>query len=214
MDYNTDRTHLIIPEYGRNVQKMVSYCLSLEDREERNKNALAVIEVMGNLNPHLRDIPDFKHKLWDQLFIMSEFKIDVDSPYPIPSKETFTKRPDVLEYPEKSWKYKFYGLNLKKMIIEAVKKDEGEMKDALVLALANHMKKSFLRWNRDVVYDKVIFDHLYELSDSKLDLRNKGIELIESSKIIIKRPPSSDKKSNNGQSNYSKSNHSQHRKKY
>lgn len=187
MEYNTDRTDLIIPEYGRNVQKMVEHCLSLENRDERNKTALAIIEVMGNLNPHLRDVPDFKHKLWDQLFIMSDFKLDVDSPYEIPSKETFIKPPDMLDYPEKSKKYRFYGINLKMMIAETIKREDSEEKDALVLVLANHMKKSYLNWNRDVVDDKTIFEHLFELSDSKIDIRNKDIVLSASNEFIKKR---------------------------
>jgi hypothetical protein len=177
MEYNTDRDKLIIPEYGRNIQKMIQYCNSIEERDERNRIAKAIIEVMGNLNPHLRDVPDFKHKLWDQLFIMSDFKLDVDSPYEIPSQETFEARPDRIPYPEKSKKYRFYGINLKNMIAETIKKEDGEEKDALILVLANHMKKSYLVWNRDVVDDETIFEHLYELSGQKFDLRNKNISL-------------------------------------
>jgi len=189
MEYNTDRSTLIIPEYGRHVQKMVNHCLSIEDRDERDKTAKAIIEVMGNLNPHLRDVPDFKHKLWDQLFIMAEFKLDVNSPYEIPEKEFFTKPPERIAYPDKSRKYRFYGINLKMMITEASNREDNEEKEALVLVLANHMKKSFLNWNRDIVDDKTIFEHLFELSDSKIDLRNKDIVLISSSILITKKKP-------------------------
>ena len=187
MEYNTDRPRLIIPEYGRNVQKMIDYCLSLEDREIRNEQAQSIIEVMGNLNPHLRDVPDFKHKLWDQLFIMSDFKLDVDSPYPIPSEESFTERPEMLVYPEKSKKYRFYGNNLKLMIAEAIKREDNEEKEALIKVLANHMKKSYLNWNRDVVEDKTIFNHLFELSNEKIDLRNSDVRLSLSSDLLRKR---------------------------
>ena len=200
MEYNTDRSRLIIPEYGRNVQKMIDYCMSIEDRDVRNEQAQSIIEVMGNLNPHLRDVPDFKHKLWDQMFIMSDFKLDVDSPYPIPSKETFMERPETIPYPHKSKKYRFYGNNLKLMIDEAIKREDNEEKEALIKVLANHMKKSFLNWNRDVVDDKTIFNHLYELSNEKIDLRDKGIKLSLSSDLIRKKP-------SNYNDNKSKSNH-------
>jgi len=200
MEYNTDRSRLIIPEYGRNVQKMIDYCMSIEDRDVRNEQAQSIIEVMGNLNPHLRDVPDFKHKLWDQMFIMSNFKLDVDSPYPIPSKETFMERPEMIAYPHKSKKYRFYGNNLKLMIDEAIKREDNEEKEALIKVLANHMKKSYLNWNRDVVDDKTIFNHLFELSEGKIDLREKGVKLALSSDLIRKKP-------SNHSDNKSKSNH-------
>lgn len=204
MDYNTIREKLIIPEYGRNVQKMVNYCVSIEDRDERNDTALAIIEVMGNLNPHLRDVPDFKHKLWDQLFIMSKFKIDVDSPYPIPSEEFFTEKPEMLVYPEKSRKYRFYGLNLKKMIAVAISREDFEEKELLIMALANHMKKSFLNWNKDTVDDETILKHLYELSDGNIDLRNQQISL--RSEFNNKKNYSNDSKTR--QTNYKTNNYS------
>ena len=214
MEYNTDRSRLIIPEYGRNVQKMINYCMSIEDRDARNDSAKSIIEVMGNLNPHLRDVPDFKHKLWDQLFIMSDFKLDVDSPYPIPSEETFSERPEMIPYPEKSRKYRFYGINLKLMILEAVEREDNSEREALILVLANHMKKSYLNWNRDVVDDKTIFNHLFELSNEKIDLRDKGINLSLSSDLLRKRPSSYD---NKPKSNYSQnkghSNQNQYKKK-
>ncbi len=211
MEYNTDRSRLIIPEYGRNVQKMIDYCLSIEDIVIRNEQAQSIIEVMGNLNPHLRDVPDFKHKLWDQMFIMSDFKLDVDSPYPIPSKETFMERPEMIPYPEKSRKYRFYGNNLKLMINEAIKREDNDEKEALIKVLANHMKKSFLNWNKDVVDDRTIFNHLFELSHEKIDLRDKGIKLSFSSDLLRKKPSDfSDNKpkSNHGSQNRGQSNSS------
>ena len=93
IEYNTERPKLIIPEYGRHMQKMVDQAIAIEDREERNKVAKSIISVMGNLNPHLRDVPDFQHKLWDQLFIISDFKLDVDSPYEKPSREELQEHP-------------------------------------------------------------------------------------------------------------------------
>ena len=127
MEYNVDREPLIIPEYGRHIQKMVNYCVEIENTEERNRCANAIISVMGDMNPHLRDVPDFQHKLWDQLFIMSDFKLVVDSPYPIPTREVINLKPERLAYPQKNPKYRFYGNNIKYMIEVANKYEEGEM---------------------------------------------------------------------------------------
>ena len=132
LEYNSEREHLIIPEYGRHIQKMVNYATTRETKEERNKLAKAIISVMGNLQPHLRDVPDFQHKLWDQLFIMSDFKLDADSPFEKPSKEVLNTRPDPLNYPQNHPKYRFYGNNIKIMIDVANTWEEGEMKEALV----------------------------------------------------------------------------------
>ena len=184
LQYNTLREDLIIPEYGRHIQKMINHASSRETKEERNKLANSIISVMGNLQPHFRDVPDFKHKLWDQLFIMSDFKLDADSPFEKPSKEVLEAKPDPLSYPQNFPKYRFYGNNIKIMIDEAVKWDSGEMKEALIFTIANHMKKCFLNWNKDSVEDQVIFDHLFELSNSKIDIRNSKEELLDSSLLL------------------------------
>jgi len=184
LQYNTKRSRLRIPEYGRHIQKMVDQAVQLNNRDERNKMAQAIIGVMGNLNPHLRDVPDFQHKLWDQLFIMSEFELDVDSPYPIPLKEVLSARPEPLSYPQNFPKYRFYGNNIKTMIEAALKFEDGQEKEALFFVIANHMKKCFLNWNKDTVEDKVIFDHLFELSDGKIDLRNADETLSNSDDLI------------------------------
>ena len=172
IEYNSEREKLIIPEYGRHIQKMVDFAISRESKEERNKVANSIIAVMGNLNQHLRDVPDFQHKLWDQLFIISDFKLDVDSPYPIPKKEELQERPESLNYHQNFPKYRFYGNNIKRMIDVANSWEEGDKKEALVITIANHMKKCFLNWNKDTVEDDVIFNHLYELSDGKLNLKD------------------------------------------
>jgi len=184
LEYNTDRPHLIIPEYGRHIQKMVDYAVSLEDKEARNKAAQSIIAVMGNLNPHLRDVPDFQHMLWDQLFIISDFKLDVDSPYPLPDKEELNQHPEPLQYPQNHPKYRFYGNNIKRMIDVANKWEDGPKKDGLVLTIANHMKKSFLNWNKDTVEDEVIFDHLFELSGGKINLRQSDEDLSHASDLL------------------------------
>ena len=184
LEYNAERSHLIIPEYGRHLQKLIDQATVIEDAEERNKAAKYIIQVMGTLNPHLRDVPDFQHKLWDQLFIMSDFKLDVVSPYPIPSREVLQLKPDVLHYPQNFPKYRYYGNNIKYMIDVANKWEEGEMKSALVKVIANHMKKSYLSWNKDTVKDDVIFEHLYELSDGKLNLLQSTEELLNTTDLL------------------------------
>ena len=194
LEYNTVREDLIIPEYGRHIQKMINYASTRETKEERNKLANAIISVMGNLQPHLRDVADFQHKLWDQLFIMSDFKLDADSPFEKPSKEILNAKPEPLSYPQNFPKYRFYGNNIKIMIDEAVKWDSGEMKEALVLTIANHMKKCFLNWNKDSVKDQVIFDHLYELSDTKIDIRDSKEELLDSALLLRSKKKFSNKK--------------------
>ncbi|MES2812073.1 MAG: DUF4290 domain-containing protein [Bacteroidota bacterium] len=177
LEYNSERKPLIIPEYGRHIHKLIDQAIATENREDRNKLAKYIISVMGTMNPHLRDVPDFQHKLWDQIFIMSDFKLDVDSPYPIPSKEVLKMKPDPLNYPQNFPKYRFYGNNITYMIDVANKWDEGEMKSALVKVIANHMKKCYLSWNKDTVTDVVIFEHLYELSEGKLNLTGSTEEL-------------------------------------
>lgn len=171
MEYNTQQPHLIISEYGRNIQKMIDYASSVKNREERNRAAQAIIQIMGQLNPHLRDITDFKHKLWDHLFIISDFKLDVDSPFPVPSRETFNTKPEKVNYPHRDIRYKHYGLTVERLIEKACDMKEGEMKNFLVELLANLMKRHYLNWNRDSVNDEVIFDHLKELSGGRLKLK-------------------------------------------
>jgi hypothetical protein len=184
LEYNTEREHLIIPEYGRHMQKMVNYAKSRETREERNKYARAVIAVMGNLQPHLRDVPDFQHKLWDQLYIMSDFNLDADFPFEKPKREVLEARPEPLKYPQSYPKYRFYGNNIKTMIDVANTWEEGEMKEALVFTIANHMKKCFLNWNKDTVEDSVIYNHLYELSDGKINLKGSKEDLSDSNSLM------------------------------
>lgn len=184
LEYNSQRSHLIIPEYGRHLQKLIDQATAIEDREERNKAAKYIISVMGSLNPHLRDVLDFQHKLWDQLFIMSDFRLDVDSPYQIPSKDILTQKPDRLNYPQNFPKYRFYGNNIKYMIDVANSWEESDLKNALVLVIANHMKKSYLSWNKDSVTDEIIFQHLLELSGGKLNLSKSNEELSNTHDLI------------------------------
>ena len=193
LEYNTERSKLIIPEYGRHFQKMVDHAVSIKDDAERNRIAQAIISVMGNLQPHLRDVPDFQHKLWDQLFIMSDFKLDVESPFPIRTKEMLLQKPDPLEYPQNHPKYRFYGNNIKRMIDVAIKWEKGDMRDGLEYAIANHMKKCYLNWNKDTVDDDAIFKHLYELSKGEIDLASDGENLTDSGQFLKNRPSKSNR---------------------
>jgi len=214
LEYNTEREHLIIPEYGRHMQKMINHAKTRETKEERNKLVKAIISVMGNMQPHLRDVPDFQHKLWDQLFIMADFDIDVDSPYEKPSREELYARPDVLEYPQNFPKYRFYGNNIKTMIDVANTWEEGELKEALLYTIANHMKKCFLNWNKDTVQDDVIFNHLFELSDGKIDLRESTEDLSDSSSLMRSKKKYTST-SNSKKSNHKKGSHqNRNRKRY
>ncbi len=187
MDYNTSLPHMIIPEYGRNIQKMIDFAISVEDREERNRVAQAIINVMGQLNPHLRDVTDFKHKLWDHIFIISDFKLDVDSPYPKPTRETFQTKPDRVLYPSNDIRYKHYGKTVERIIAKAKEYSEGDEKNALVEQIANLMKRSYLTWNRDSVNDEVILKQLTELSKGQLKLADSTA--LRSTQTFVPRPP-------------------------
>ena len=202
LEYNSDREDLIIPEYGRHIHKMVNQAIECNNKDERNNMAKAIIGVMGNLNPHLRDVPDFQHKLWDQLFIMSQFQLDVDSPYPKPSKEIFEQKPEKLNYPQNHPKYRFYGNNIKKMIDVAVSWQDGEMKSQLVYVIANHMKKCFLNWNKDTVEDSVIYEHLFELSNGKISLDSSSPALSDSKDLISVSHRKNSKSGKNGKKPY------------
>lgn len=169
-DYNTTRPRLLMAEYGRNVQNMINYVLTLEDKEERNKYAQAVIELMGQLNPHLRDVTDFKHKLWDHLFIISDFALDVESPFPVPSKESIYAKPHPLKYPSNHIKFKHYGKTLEYMIEKARILPESERKTQFVNSLASFMKMSYIGWNKDTVSDETIVSDLSDLSNHELNV--------------------------------------------
>ena len=185
MEYNTSLPHMIIPEYGRNIQKMIDFAKTVKDRTERNKVAQSIIDVMGQLNPHLRDITDFKHKLWDHLFIISGFKLDVDSPYPMPTAATFMTKPDRIKIPSQKIKYKHYGKITEDVIAKASQYPEGPEKDLLAEVIANLMKRSYLTWNRDTVSDQTILSQMEELSHGKLELKDPMA--LKSTQAIIPR---------------------------
>ncbi len=190
MDYNSQRKKLPLPEYGRNIQNMVDYLFTIDDKEKRNRSAQTVIDVMGNLYPYLRDVAEFKHKLWDHLAIMSDFKLDIDYPYNPPTPDILTEKPNIVPYPETKIRYKHYGYIMESLIKKTAEL-EGEEKDILVELIANHMKKSYLAWNKDGVDDEKIFLDLKELSSGKLNISTNDIQLAETKSIL---PPKQKKK--------------------
>lgn len=184
-DYNSTRPKLILAEYGRNVQNMVDYICTLPSKEERNRHAQVVIDMMGFLNPHLRDVADFKHKLWDHLHIISDFKIDVDSPYPAPDPASVRSKPEMLTYPQHRIRFKHYGHTIEDMIERAKMMGDPEKKKSMTLAIANFMKMAYLTWNKDSVADEAIIADLHELSGGELTLPADVVL----TKLDFKTPP-------------------------
>ena len=177
-DYSTQQKKLIMPEYGRNVQQMIDHCVSIEDREERTRCANTIINIMGNLFPHLRDVDDFKHKLWDHLAIMSDFKLDIDYPYEIIRKDNLNTRPEVIPYPSTKIRYRHYGRTLEVLIKKAIDFPEGDEKQNLIALICNHMKKDYMTWNKDTVDDRKIAEDLNEYSGGKLQMTDDIIKLM------------------------------------
>lgn len=199
MDYNSKRKKLPLPEYGRNIQNMVNYLLTIEDKEKRNREANTVIDVMGNLYPYLRDVAEFNHKLWDHLAIMADFKLDIDYPYEPPTPDILTEKPNRVPYNQHHITYKHYGLVMENMI-DRVADYEGEEREVLIKLLANHMKKSYLVWNKDAVEDGKIFLDLQELSKNKISI-DPDFQLTETKNLIGKINKPVKKKKNLNKSN-------------
>lgn len=183
MEYNTTRGPLLLPEYGRNVQNMIAHAMDIENREERNRAAQAIIEVMGQLNPHLRDVDDYRHKLWTHLFVMSGFQLDVDSPYELPTQEVLSERPQIMEYPKSKIRYGHYGQYTQKILEAAKDVQNTEEKEYLKGAMANFMKYQYLAHNNGAVENHVIANQLKELSKGELALENPD-ELVSTNSLL------------------------------
>jgi hypothetical protein len=196
MEYNTTRGRLILPEYGRNVQNMIAHAMEIADRDERNRAAQAIIEVMGQLNPHLRDVDDFRHKLWTHLFVMSDFQLDVDSPYEIPKQEVLNEKPSLMEYPKSKIRYGHYGQYTQKILESSKEVTDQKEKEYLKNTMANFMKKQFLAHNNDAVENHVIADQLKELSKGELILENPD-ELVNTNAILRSMGLNQNKRNNN-----------------
>lgn len=183
LEYNTTRGKLILPEYGRNVQNMISHAMELVNREERNRAAQAIIEVMGQLNPHLRDVDDYRHKLWTHLFLMSDFMLDVDSPYVIPKPEALNEKPSRMDYPKSSIKFGHYGKYTQAILEASRETTDPKEKEHLKNSMANFMKRQYLSHNNDAVENNVIAENLRELSKGDLILTNPE-DLIHTSTLL------------------------------
>ena len=196
-----------MPEYGRIIQQLVERCKELPTKEERNEMAVAIVDFMGQRNPQLRDEENYKHKLWDHLFILSNYDLDVDSPYPFPTVEELNEKPKKMEYPKLQGDFKFYGKSILQLIDKAIELEAGDEKDALIQVIANNMKKSYNVYNKEHVQDEVIFRHLKDLSENRLDLTS--LDSLEKSKIYH---ASGRTNKNNGRTNQNQAQNSQNKR--
>ncbi len=188
-DYNTQRKRMALPEYGRNVQKMVDHIKTITDREERDRAAKTIIQIMGNLNPQIRDVGDFRHKLWDHLALIADFDLDIDSPYLLPERSKFVEKPKQIPYKQGEIRYLHYGRIIEMMIDAASEMEDGESKVYFTNLIVNQMKKSYITWNRSQVSDEVIIGDLKLLSGGKLKMSD-GIKILEVKDLV---PPSKKK---------------------
>ena len=172
MEYNTTRNYLVMREYGRHIQKMIEYLLTIDDPEQRQKNAQVVIELMGFLNPHLKNVEDFRHKLWDHLFLISDFKLEVRSPYPIPTRETLKTKPDPLPYPKRYPKFSHLGKNLEVVIEKGLKEENPEKRLGFANAIAYYMKLAYNNWHKELVHDDAIQNELTNITEGQLEFTN------------------------------------------
>lgn len=182
-DYNTQRKRMALPEYGRNVQKMIDYTKTIENRDERNRAAKTIIQIMGNLNPHLRDVGDFKHTLWDHMALIADFELDIDSPYPVPEASKFIEKPNQIPYKQGDIKYLHYGRIIELLIKTASEMEDGDEKEYLTTLIVNQMKKSYITWNRSQVADEVIINDMKKLSGGKLKMTD-GVRILEVRELI------------------------------
>lgn len=205
-----------LPEYGRSIQNMVDHALTIEDRAERQRCANTIINIMGGMFPHLRDVPDFKHKLWDHLAIMSDFKLDIDYPYEIVRKDKLESKPEPVSYPSTRIRYRHYGRTLEVLIKQAIEFPEGDEKQNLVALICNHMKKDFMAWNKDTVDDRKIADDLAELSGGRLEMTEE-IRQLMSQRLALYYHPKVNRnysKNNNNNRNNNYRNNNNNRRKY
>jgi hypothetical protein len=195
MEYNTTRDSLKISEYGRNIQNMIMHITTLADREQRNRMTATLVNILAIMNPDMRDQVDIKHKLYDHVHLMSDFTLDIDSPYPVPPRPEEAPKPARVPYTQETIKLRPYGKYMQRMIEKAVEYEEGEEKDELVKTIANNLKKMYLNWNRDSVNDELIHEHLSLLSGKKLKLRDDDrlhstTDILKANKQVLDKPKS------------------------
>ena len=172
MDYNTSRNKLLLPEYGRNIQKLVEQAITLENREERNNAAKAIIRIMGNIHPHLRDVSEFTHKLWDHLHLLADYKLEIDSPYPLPEPNKYIK-PERIEYPQGDISYRHFGKVIESLIKLAVDETDEEKKYNLTKVIVRQMRKTYATGSREGINDETIYSAISHLSKNKLEISDK-----------------------------------------
>lgn len=189
-DYNTQRKRMALPEYGRNVQKMIEHVKTIKDPEERNRAARTIIQIMGNLNPNLRDVTDFKHKLWDHLMIISNFDLDVDSPYPAPDILKLVEKPNRVPYHSGEIKYMHYGRIVELLIESASAMEDGEEKEYLTSLILNQMKKDYLTWNPGLVSDEILIRDMDRMSGGRLKI-TENIKILEARDLVSQQRPKS-----------------------
>ncbi|MFK7907611.1 MAG: DUF4290 domain-containing protein [Chitinophagales bacterium] len=218
LKYNTSLTKLAFKEYGRNVQQLVDYCVEIEDERHRNVFAQAIIDLMGQMSPHLRNVEDFRHKLWDHLFEIANYKLDIESPYPIPLAKDISKPPK-LDYPQSRMRFRHYGKNVERLISKAIEMEDGPKKLAFTKVIANYMKMVYANWNRDGVSDELIKSDLELLSKGALTLSDEAA--IKVPKQSRPKPQKRDRGGNNSRSSrggskggYSKSKNNNKRRNY
>lgn len=184
LEYNTARDQMVIREYGRNVQKLISFAKTIEDRNERTRFCHFIVQVMGQMHLH-REGGDVKRKLWDHLHLIANLELDVDSPYPMPEPEAIFAKPEPLDYNSRPVQFKQYGKNIERIIEKTVELEDEEIKKLMIKILGNHLKKLYLNWNRESVSDELINEHMKQLSNGKLEI-TEDIELNSTSDILAK----------------------------
>lgn len=188
LKYNTEREKLIISEYGRNIQIMIKHLLEIEDREKRTEAAHFIVSVMAQMHPQVKESNDYIHKLWDHLYIISDYKLDVDSPFAPPQQGIIVSKPEHIGYPKHDIKQGHYGNYIKEFLNKIKEIEEGPKKEALLLAVANQMKRDYLHWNRETVNDQLILDDLHRISENELML-TADAKLTSTNEILGKAQP-------------------------
>lgn len=211
LEYNTTRERMTIPEYGRNIQKMIQHIKSEEDKDKRTRLAYAVVSIMGQMTPQHKDANDFQQKLWDHLHIIGNFELDVDAPYPVPKPEVLHAKPQIVPYATGKIRYSHYGKHIQAIIEKVSEMEEGEDKDILTRIIANHLKKSYLTWNRESVNDDLIIEHLRQLSEDKMKMKDESLllntaDILARNNVVKKKPQKETKKHGGGKKRSYRSN--------
>ena len=187
MEYNTGREKIVISEYGRNIQMMIRHLLDIEDRKQRTEAAYFIVSVMAQMNPQVKESNDYMHKLWDHLYIISDYQLDVDGPYEKPTPEMQKKKPEHVGYQKNNIRYGHYGQYIADIVKKVKEMEEGPKKQAILVNIANHMKRDYLNWNRDTVNDLLILDDLYKISGEEIALPMET-KLTPTNEILNKQP--------------------------